>query len=152
MAEHVVDELHDYSAGRLAAAERARIEAHLRSCPECRKESEQLDALVAGMTTAPTAVLSALQKKLEGAARFDHLLQKVADLFDLSPDRAHALLKSVDHQSTWVQEMAPGVMLAPVEAGEKIGEAFTVLVKLEPGAVFPTHTHGGRERVLILDG
>jgi putative transcriptional regulator len=152
MADHVVDELHDFSAGRLVEKDRARIEAHLRTCTECRDEADALDEVAAGMVTAPMAVLSALKKKLEGAGRFDHLIPRLCELFDLSPDAARALLASVDEKSTWVQEMAPGVLLAPVTGGKKVETAFTVLVKLEPGAVFPTHTHGGRERVLILEG
>jgi len=128
------------------------VEAHLRHCDDCRDAAAEADAVAEGLTAAPASVLAALDKRLEGAARFEHLLPNVADLFDLSQNDARALLETIDKASSWADELAQGVWLCPVKPGPKVADAFTVLVKVEPGAVFPTHTHGSRERVLILEG
>ncbi len=153
MAEHVVDELYGYTAGHLPPAEVSRVEAHLRDCAECRREADELDRLTETFTVPPSGVLSKLQGTLSGPQRFAHFIERVAKLFDISTDEAKAVLARIDDPAIWDTELAPGVWVAPVNAGPGVGEgAFTVLLKLEPGAVFPTHTHGGEEQVLVLEG
>ncbi len=154
MAEHVVDELYGYTAGHLSPQEVSRVEEHLRACADCRKEADELDALSEELVAPPKSALQALVKELAGPARFAHLAQQVATLFDMSLEEALAQLERVDDPKTWDSELAPGVYAAPVNAGPKAsaGGAFTVLLKVEPGAVLPTHTHGGEEQVLVLEG
>jgi putative transcriptional regulator len=152
MSEHVLDELPLHAAGHLTGEEAVRVEAHLATCADCRKAAAEADTVAEGLTGAPASVLAALDQKLEGAGRFEHLLDRVAELYDLSLDDARKVVSAVDKASSWATELAQGVWLCPVTAGPKVQGAFTVLVKVEPGAVFPTHTHGGRERVLILEG
>lgn len=152
MSEHVLDELPGYAAGLLAKGEAARVASHLRECAECQKAATETDTVAEGLTEAPKGVLSALDQKLEGAGRFEHLLPQLTGLFDVSEARGRELLGMIDKASSWATELAHGVWLCPIDAGPKVAGAFTVLVKVEPGALFPTHTHGGRERVLILEG
>jgi len=154
MAEHVVDELYGYTAGHLSPEEVSRVEEHLRTCADCRKEADELDTLAEELAAPPKSALQALVKELAGPGRFAHLANQVAKLFDMSVDQALAQLERIDDPATWDTELAPGVWVAPVDAGPKASEggAFTVLLKLQPGAVFPTHTHGGEEQVLLLEG
>jgi putative transcriptional regulator len=154
MADHVVEELYGYTAGHLSPQEVSRVEEHLRTCAACRGEADELDALNQGLAAAPKSLLATLEKKLAGTGRFEHLLEKVARLFDLSVEQARAELQRIDEPGTWDTELSPGVWVAPVNAGPKaVGEgAFTVLLKVAPGALFPTHTHGGEEQVLVLEG
>lgn len=154
MAEHVVEELYGYTAGHLSAQEVSRVEEHLRQCAECRKEADELDTLGEGLTAPAHSLLKQLQSKLQGAGRFEHFAERVARLFDISPEQARAELARIDDPATWETELAPGVWIAPVMAGPKaVGDgAFTVLLKLEPGAVFPKHTHSNEEQTLVLEG
>lgn len=154
MSDHVVDELYGYTAGHLSPPEVSRVEEHLRTCADCRREADELDALNDELAAPPKSALQALVKELAGPARFAHLASRVATLFDISVDAAFAELQRIDDPKTWDTELAPGVFVAPVAAGPKAaaGNAFTVLLKVEPGAVFPTHTHGGEEQVLLLEG
>ena len=154
MSEHVVEELYGYTAGHLAPPEVSRVEEHLRQCAECRKEADELDRLGETLTVPPSNVLQNLQGRLSGAGRFEHFVARVAEFFDISEGQAREELKRFDDQATWEQELAPGIWVAPVSAGPRaIGDgAFTVLLKIEPGAVFPHHTHTAEEQTLLLEG
>lgn len=152
MSEHVVDELHGYASGHLTAQEVSRVEEHLRECAECQEEADALDALGRTLSVPSSSLFAKLWTKLAGTGRFEHLLEKLAKLFDISVNEARALLARVDDPGAWESQLAPGVWLSPVEAGPACDGAFTVLVRIEPGAVFPTHTHGGEEQVFILEG
>jgi putative transcriptional regulator len=152
MSKHVVDELPSFATGHLPKSEVSRVEDHLRGCTECRREADQLDMLSAALSEGPGLVLGALQQRLSGPARFEHLLERLARLFDLSTADAKSVLARIDDPKIWEMEMAPGVWVAPVKAGPKAGGEFTALLKLAPGATFPLHTHGAEERVLLLEG
>jgi putative transcriptional regulator len=152
MAEHVVDELHDFAAGHLSPEEVRRVEAHLSGCAQCRVELEAVEVVQAGLVAPAPEVFRRLSGALVGAGRFEHLLPKLAELFDIEVSEARALLERAEDPAVWQTEMGPGVKVAPVAAGPKNEGAFNVLVKLEPGAEFPHHEHGGRERVLVLEG
>ncbi|MBL8955503.1 MAG: cupin domain-containing protein [Myxococcaceae bacterium] len=154
MSEHVVDELYGYTAGHLDPQEVSRVEQHLRSCPDCRREADELDALQDELASPPKSALQALVKELAGPARFAHLAARVAKVFDITEAEANEQLTRIDDPKTWDTELWPGVWVAPVNAGPKAVEegAFTVFLKVEPGAVFPNHVHGGEEQVLVLEG
>jgi len=51
--QHIDDQLSEYIDGSLPAAERAAIEAHLRSCEKCRKELDSLRQLVNSLHELP---------------------------------------------------------------------------------------------------
>jgi putative transcriptional regulator len=154
MSDHVVEELYGYTAGHLAAPEVSRVEEHLRHCAECRKEADELDQLGETLSVSPSNVLQSLQGQLSGAGRFEHFVARVATFFDISEEQAREELKRLDDSSTWEQELAPGIWVAPVNAGPKaMGDgAFTVLLKIAPGAVFPKHTHTAEEQTFLLEG
>lgn len=154
MADHVVDELHSYTAGHLSSPEVSRVEEHLRQCADCRKEADELDRLNESLMVSPGKVLEAVSGALAGTKRFEHLLPRVAALFDVSVEAARDMISRIDDPASWELELHPGVHACPVDGGPNAVDegAFTVLLKVEPGALFPTHTHGGREQVLVLEG
>ena len=49
----LVEEVSDYLEGTLPAAERERLEAHLRECPFCTTYVEQMRAVVAALGKLP---------------------------------------------------------------------------------------------------
>jgi anti-sigma factor RsiW len=54
--EHVLAELLAYAEGRLAPAERARVEAHVAVCPACRAQADDLHYLVDALSAVPRAL------------------------------------------------------------------------------------------------
>lgn len=97
-------------------------------------------------------VKARLDESLAGGARFDHLVDAGAELFDLEPERVRALFASLDTPEAWAEGPAPKVHLMPVAPGKRAENSFAALVRLDPGATFPEHEHFGEERVLVLEG
>lgn len=69
---HVRDELHDLVDGRLDPAERARVEAHLEECSECRREREA----IARVKQAAASALASREAPEELAASATALLDR----------------------------------------------------------------------------
>ncbi|MBE7453317.1 MAG: cupin domain-containing protein [Kofleriaceae bacterium] len=79
------------------------------------------------------------------AARF-------AAIFDVSLERARALLARVDDPDAWEAGPAPGTWLIHFEAGPACAGADTGFVRCAPGTTFPWHRHLGAEHNLVLAG
>ena len=68
MSTHETGQLGAYSLGALVAAEAAEVERHLETCPDCRRELDELEAVHAQIELVPPEVL------LDGAAEDSDLL------------------------------------------------------------------------------
>ncbi len=133
---------------------------HVRACAACQAEltllGKSVDALlgsnVAPMTARPSG--EALQQLMirVRAGRLSYFTAQVAELFDLSMAAAADLLRRAETEEAWEEGPAEGVKLLVVNCGPRVPEALTALVKVEPGATFPTHPHFGAERVLVIEG
>lgn len=137
---------------------RAALE-HVRGCEDCRAGSSKLgiaiDALLAGGTVETSSrggegVAKLLQRARSG--RVSYFVSEVARLFDLTDEAATALLERTKDEAAWEDGPAVGVKLIGVVAGQRVPQAITALVKLDPGAQFPQHPHFGPEEVLVLEG
>jgi anti-sigma factor ChrR (cupin superfamily) len=159
-----VSEPHDelvtlWTASGTEAEQRSALE-HVRACGACRDAGKKLgvaiDALEGGTVgrAAETAPAGGLEKVLARAraGRLGYFTAQVAALFDLSTEAAAALLARAERNEGWEEGPGPGVLVMPVNAGPKVPEALTALVKLTAGATFPLHPHSGPERVLVLEG
>lgn len=147
--------LAEYALGTLTPEERAEVEALLEaSAPVAArlKELERSMSLVTASQTPPASGWAKLAASLEGGRRFEHLVPKLAAHFDVSEAAARALVNSFDDAASWGPGPAEGLELLPVEAGPKWAGYMTVVVRLQPGAQLPMHTHGSREQVLVLEG
>lgn len=141
-------------------AERGTALDHVRTCAACQAAAPKLgvaiDALEGGTVgRVPEAAPSGgLERVLARArsGRLAYFTAQVAALFDLSTEDAAALLTRAERNEGWEEGPAPGVLLMTVNAGPKVPEALTALVKLSSGATFPMHPHFGPERVLVLEG
>ena len=100
---------------------------------------------------SPPGGLEKLLARARGG-RLAYFTAQVATLFDLSTEAAAALLARAERDEGWEEGPAPGVLLMTVNAGPKVPEALTALVKLVGGATFPLHPHFGPERMLVLEG
>ncbi len=138
---------------------RAALE-HVRGCSVCQAAAPKLgvaiDALegahVGRVAEAPPSqgVERLLARARQG--RLSFFISQVAELFDLSTEAATELLRRAEKNEGWEEGPAPGVLIMTVNAGPKLPEAMTALVKVSSGAKFPMHPHFGPERVMVLEG
>ena len=148
-----------WTAGGTEAERQAALE-HVRACYDCLGAAPRLgvavDALEGGTVgRVPEAPPSGGVERVLARARsgrLSYFLAQVAALFDLSSEEAAALLARAERNEGWEEGPEPGVLLMTVNAGPKVPEALTALVKLTGGARFPRHPHFGPERVLVLEG
>lgn len=88
--------------------------------------------------------------KLEG--RLDRFAALVAELLDVSEERASALLDGIARPESWTAGPVPGVTLYHVEGGPKVRGMATGFTRMPAGTVFPEHEHLGEETVLVVSG
>jgi quercetin dioxygenase-like cupin family protein len=84
--------------------------------------------------------------------RLHRFAPEVARLLDITEERARALLDGVDDKKSWEASPLDNVTLYHVDGGPKTEGAITGFVRIDPGCVFPLHTHAGPETVLIVQG
>jgi anti-sigma factor ChrR (cupin superfamily) len=129
-----------YTLGALSAGETAAAQAHIASCPDCRRELESLRPIVDRLVCWPTDVLR------PGASLQERLSQRLADETGKPvppPPRQWT-------EPEW-ERVAPGIeckLLATDEQRRRV----SMLVRLAPGANYPPHTHTGVEELHLLDG
>lgn len=141
-------------------AERGLALEHVRTCAACQAAAPKLgaaiDALEGGTVgrVAQNPPKGGVERMLARArgGRLSYFVTQVAALFDLSTEAARELLARAERNEGWEEGPGPGVQVMTVNAGPKVPEALTALVKLGPGARFPLHPHAGPERVLVLEG
>ncbi len=152
-----------YVLGCLAEPEAVAFEAHLPTCPDCTAEVEQLRQVTSALALlAPAADPPA---ELRG-----RLLERVAAAESVRAADRGASASSSQSWKNWVpsrSDGAPVVLRADAAQLEPTGVAgvsakalfvdpasdrITLLVRVEPGATYPAHRHGGAEESYILEG
>ena len=115
--------------------------------------ADALESLAAPLAT-PTdrAARDRLLAALETTHRFDDLEARVAELLDVDVDVARRMLIDVDRAEVWEDGPSATCALFHVDGGEKVRDAVTGFVRVEPGTGFPEHEHLGHETVLVLQG
>lgn len=109
------------------------------------------------LATSPDAAPSPdlwarLRQSVRETHRFGDLEARCAELLDVDPSTAAALLLSIDRAASWQAGPAPEVSLLHVRGGPRVEGAVTGFVRIGHGGVFPDHEHVGDETVLILQG
>ncbi|MEZ4401118.1 MAG: cupin domain-containing protein [Kofleriaceae bacterium] len=145
-----------YALGALDPAETAQVERALAAEPALVAELAALeqaagDLLVGLVPVAPSPSLRA-RLLASTESRFERFVARFAALFDVAADRARELLALVDRPDAWEPGPGPGSALIHFTAGPAFAGADTGFVRLEPGARFAKHRHGGREHNLVLAG
>ena len=130
-----------YAAQALAPSEVAAAEVHIASCPECQRELESLRPVVDRFVSWPTDVLRPTTS-LQG-----RLALRIAKETGKQPVLPPAQQWS---EPEW-EQVAPGIecKLLATDTGR---HRVSMLVRLAPGASYPTHTHAGVEELHLLDG
>ncbi len=127
-----------YSLGALPPEESAQFEQRLRSgCPFCTTEYAEYASLALDIAaSAPTQNPSPSVRR--------RLMDRIAPSAAPSLPKEMTLVRSDD--TPWVSLPYPGVELRRL-LGQK-----TVLVRMQPGAVYPPHEHRTAEQCYVLEG
>ena len=129
-----------YAVHALPAADVPAIEAHLASCPQCRRELEILRPVVGTFTAWPTDVLrpsESLQSRLA---------QRIA-----ADTGAEPVVPARQWREPEWEEVAPGISVKML-AVDSEKHMVSMLVRLVPGGEYPPHMHAGVEELHLLDG
>lgn len=168
MTEHVDGWIPELVLGTLEEPERAEVEQHIESCGRCAAEAaaaqEALSLLALALppeapsAAARTGLLASIveEEQRSGAraarGRLTSFAARIARFFDVSVERARALLELAVDARAWTPGPAPGISLLHLRAGAQFAAADAGLVRMAPGARFPRHRHVGHEYGLILEG
>ncbi len=130
-----------YALQALPASELPAIQAHIGSCPSCRREVESLRPVIDSFVSWPTDVLrpaTSLQARLA---------LRIAEETGKEPVLPTARQWS---EPEW-EQVAPGIE-CKLLATDTEKHRVSMLVRLAPGASYPPHTHAGVEELHLLDG
>ena len=130
-----------YALNALPGRETAAAEAHIASCPDCRRELESLRPVFDRFVSWPADVLR------PAASLQDRLARRIAEDTGKGPVPPPAPQWS-DPQ--W-EQVAPGIE-CKLLANDTDRHRVSMLVRLAPGASYPPHTHAGVEELHLLDG
>ncbi|MGC4086311.1 MAG: cupin domain-containing protein [Polyangiaceae bacterium] len=116
----------------------------------------ELVSLLTPSSPAPAPAANARQRLLAKASspglRWAPLFDELSRLFDLPDGELSKLGERSADPSQWQAIPIAGVELFHLTGGPQVGAADAGLVRVQPGLVFPEHTHLGEERTLILEG
>jgi len=130
-----------YALQVLPANEIAAAEAHIASCPECRRELDSLRPVIDRFASWPTDVLRPT-RSLQ-----DRLALRIAEETGTEPMPPPA---QQWREPDW-EQVAPGIE-CKLLATDTEQHRISMLVRLAPGASYPPHTHAGVEELHLLDG
>jgi mannose-6-phosphate isomerase-like protein (cupin superfamily) len=110
------------------------------------------DAL--GDAVAPVAPSPDIKARLlasVGGGRFEQFADRMAQLFEVTVERARELLGLIERPASWVTQL-PGIALIHFEGGPALANADCGFLRVAPGTMFPPHVHVGEELVTVLSG
>ncbi len=147
----------DLLSGQLTGTALHDAIAHVRGCADCRAAQDKLGSVLDMLHDAPPSPIPSgaaerLLARAKAGGRLTHFVDQVSRLFDLSTADADALLRRAQGNEGWEEGPGPGVEVMVVNAGARVVDSITALVRVAPGATFPWHPHLGPETVLVLEG
>jgi len=130
-----------YALQALPSSEMAVAGAQISACAECRQEMEMLRPIIESFVSWPTDVLR------PSASLWDRLAQRIAEETGGKP----VMLS----QQRWAEpewkEAAPGIS-CKLLATDTEKSRVSMLVRLAPGAEYPSHRHAGVEELYLIHG
>ena len=130
-----------YAVHALSPGALPMVEAHIASCPHCRRELEALRPLIDVFACWPTDVLR------PAASLQERLARRIADETGKKP----VLPPQTEWREPEWEEVAPGIS-CKLLATDTDKHRVSMLVRLAPGADYPPHSHAGVEELHLLDG
>jgi len=142
----------------LDETEQESVRTHLDGCRRCAAEyrlsAEALTNLALSLprATPSPSVRERVLKSVSTTNRFEMFAAQVAELIDVSIDKARELVGRIDDAKSWVATQVAGVLSYDLPVGPAAVDAVVGFVKLRPGVVFPDHEHMGDEAMLVVQG
>lgn len=133
--------LPEYVFGAMPRTEALALEAHAEQCEGCTRELERLRPVVDSFTSWPTDVLR------PSASLKDRLAHRIA----LETGREPVLPADREWKEPEWEEVSAGIF-CKILAKDSERDRVTMLVRLVPGASYPSHTHAGVEELHLLSG
>jgi anti-sigma factor ChrR (cupin superfamily) len=132
------DRINSYALGLLDTRDSLRFERHLRQpCAVCEKELHDVLGVVANLA------LTVPQLTPPPSVR-ERLMDSVRSI----PETRYVIRAD---DATWQPAGVPGVTVKQLSI-DAAADRVTMLVRMEPGAVYPAHRHHGAEQCLVLEG
>jgi putative transcriptional regulator len=150
-----------YALGALDAGETAQVEDALLADPSLRAELDAHRDAAAALGEAvprvePSPALRArLMESVDATVapgRFEAFAARVAEMFDVTIDKARMFLGWIDQPGRWEPTPLPWVHQCHLPAGPAWAGADCGLVRMPAGSEFPWHAHNGEELTLVLSG
>ena len=116
---------------------------------------DDVDAELLLASVEPVAPSSSTRASLLAAVAgpwYAPFARRVAELCEISQDKARELLGAVDDAARWLVGPGPGIEAFHIDAGPSLDGAIVGFIRLAPGAEFPDHIHIGAEDVYVLAG
>lgn len=159
-------QLAEFALGLLPDAERDALERELGESAEARAELRSTVAALEALSLeaepiAPSPGLEAriLASTQPGPGRFEGFVERLTQLFDLSPGRVREHLRAIEQvpdggsgSGDWEPGPVAGVFLYHLDGGPSLATADCGFVYHAPGVHFPRHGHTAAERALVLSG
>jgi len=130
-----------YALRVLPSSEISVLEAHISECADCRQEMETLRPIVGAFVSWPTDVLR------PAGSLWERLASRIAAETGQEP-----VVPAPERRAEpdW-EEAAPGIS-CKLLATDTEKDRVSMLVRLAPGAAYPSHTHAGVEELYLLHG
>jgi quercetin dioxygenase-like cupin family protein len=132
-----------YALRTLPSNEAADVEECIAACAECRQELEALGPIVGSFASWPTDVLR------PSRLLWDRLVERIAAETGRKPVAA-PVSAQLSPTPEW-EEAAPGIFVKLLAADAE-NDNVSMLVRLAPGADYPSHRHAGIEELHLLHG
>jgi anti-sigma factor ChrR (cupin superfamily) len=129
-----------YALHALPADEGMALQAHIDACPECQRELQSLSSVADALASWPTDVLRPSPTLRELLAR------RIARETGGEP-----IVPATQWLEPEWEEVGPGIS-CKLLATDQDRDRVSMLVRLAPGATYPSHSHAGVEELHLLDG
>lgn len=130
-----------YALGVLAIDAASASVAHIASCSECQRELESLGPVIDRFVSWPTDVLRPTPS----------LQERLAFRIAKDTGKTPVLPPAPQWSEPEWEQVAPGIE-CKLLATDAVRHRVSMLVRLEPGARYPPHTHAGVEELHLLAG
>jgi quercetin dioxygenase-like cupin family protein len=146
--------------GILEPEEQQGLGDELRESVELRQDFLEVEETLADLagaldTMQPSESLrGSVLSSLDPASRFEGLLERIARFLDLDTSGTRLLLDHLAPGSpgSWIDDLVNGTRFLQVDGGPCRASSLCALMVMQPDGALPSHSHGGDEWVLVLQG
>ena len=158
MTDHLTPGFGPLELESLDEAEQQSVRTHLDDCRRCAAEyrlsAEALANLALSLPRATPSprIRERMLKSLSTTNRFEMFAAQVAELIDVSVDKAREIVGRIDDAKAWVETHVPGIFSYDLPIGPAVADAVVGFVRVRSGQTFPDHEHMGDEAMLVVQG